>query len=131
MICTLTVLPWYSRIFLNPFLAMRFPIWRLYRKAGTNKINRNRNISLNISTAIHKSPREVHTFAWRSMKCSRSFSMGSSLNNVKPDWWTSRQPISWFRVFRNSSIVVLPSKLTTWYVPFKKWTGIACGREWW
>ena len=54
-----------------------------------------------------------HTFAWSSIKCSRSLSIGSSLKRVNPDCAESRQPTSWFSVDRNSSIVVEPSKLTT------------------
>lgn len=56
----------------------------------------------------------IHTFALWLRQCSKSFSMGSSENKANPDWWTSRQPISWFSDIKNSSMVVDPSNPMTW-----------------
>ena len=62
----------------------------------------------------------LFTLVLGSNQCSSSFSMGSSLNNANPDWLTSRHPISWLSVTKNSSTVVEPSKPTTWFENKKK-----------
>lgn len=54
------------------------------------------------------------TLAFLLRQCSRSFSMGSSEKRANPDCWTSRHPISWLSDWRNSSMVVEPSKPMTW-----------------
>lgn len=74
-----------------PELSMIFNVWILVKYHG----------------------KEVLTFKCPRRQCSSFWPAGSSVKRVKPDCTLSLIPIVLFRVCRNSSTVVEPSKLTT------------------